>query len=422
MKTIGVLAMALSSLLVASTSLAGVVYIDAAYTGGSNDGSIDYPFTGIQEGLNAAIAGDVVSVAPGIYYGEIELIDNVQLVSQEGPTMTVIDGMGAPTVVKSAYAAVPHSYIEGFTIRNGTALIFAQNRHSFWTTNYFELHNCVLQDGGVGIYVYPRAWVTGSRLEIKDIAYTAIDGIWSYTPRFDNLTIDSVNTAVKVYQIVVNLYNSTITNTENVFATWGDRGFGYIYGSNNNVYQYVNYSVPNNKGVHPQVNITGTLQVDPLFVGPPNDFSLQETSPLIDAGVDVGLPYVGLAPDIGAYEFGEASLTALAEGLAESYSKVSPAAFKNAGEQRRHALTNKVIAVLHILNNIDEETTPENRIGKYEACINKLENDILSKGDGFHGGNPNNDWIVTQTEQDELHAKVTALIAEIQEEIYLLTQ
>jgi hypothetical protein len=42
---------------------------------------------------------------------------------------------------------------------------------------------------------------------------------------------------------------------------------------------------------------------DPLFVNAGGgDFHLQANSPAIDAGVDVGLPYNGAAPDIGAYE------------------------------------------------------------------------------------------------------------------------
>jgi parallel beta-helix repeat protein len=45
---------------------------------------------------------------------------------------------------------------------------------------------------------------------------------------------------------------------------------------------------------------------DPLFVNPSaGDFHLQANSPAIDAGMDVGLPYVGTAPDIGAYEVGQ---------------------------------------------------------------------------------------------------------------------
>jgi hypothetical protein len=33
------------------------------------------------------------------------------------------------------------------------------------------------------------------------------------------------------------------------------------------------------------------------------DVHLQLGSPCIDAGIDVGLPYLGSAPDMGAFEF-----------------------------------------------------------------------------------------------------------------------
>lgn len=52
----------------------------------------------------------------------------------------------------------------------------------------------------------------------------------------------------------------------------------------------------------------GSLGASPLWVSPdaPNradlDFHLSATSPAINAGVDVGLPYQGAAPDLGAYE------------------------------------------------------------------------------------------------------------------------
>lgn len=42
----------------------------------------------------------------------------------------------------------------------------------------------------------------------------------------------------------------------------------------------------------------------PLFVNvDQSDFHLREGSPAIDAGVEVGLPYYGVAPDIGAFEY-----------------------------------------------------------------------------------------------------------------------
>ena len=46
--------------------------------------------------------------------------------------------------------------------------------------------------------------------------------------------------------------------------------------------------------------------LNPFFINASAiDFNLQSTSPAIDAGVKVGLPYIGNAPDIGAYEFSD---------------------------------------------------------------------------------------------------------------------
>jgi hypothetical protein len=48
---------------------------------------------------------------------------------------------------------------------------------------------------------------------------------------------------------------------------------------------------------------TGNLSVDPGFVdATAPDVHLRPDSPMIDAGVDVSLPYCGSAPDLGAFE------------------------------------------------------------------------------------------------------------------------
>jgi hypothetical protein len=60
----------------------------------------------------------------------------------------------------------------------------------------------------------------------------------------------------------------------------------------------------------------GNIDIDPQFADPENgDYTLMEGSPCIDAGtadidgdgMDDMIEFVGLAPDMGAYEFGESS-------------------------------------------------------------------------------------------------------------------
>lgn len=49
---------------------------------------------------------------------------------------------------------------------------------------------------------------------------------------------------------------------------------------------------------------SGLIDTDPFFLDPENgDFHLLAESQLIDAGIDIGLPFFGVAPDIGALEY-----------------------------------------------------------------------------------------------------------------------
>ncbi len=63
--------------------------------------------------------------------------------------------------------------------------------------------------------------------------------------------------------------------------------------------------------IMPEYNTTGAnnIETDPLFVDAANgNYQLQESSPCVDAGTDVGLPYFGTAPDMGCYEYGLVSI------------------------------------------------------------------------------------------------------------------
>lgn len=59
---------------------------------------------------------------------------------------------------------------------------------------------------------------------------------------------------------------------------------------------------------------------DPKFVNPKTyDFSLQDSSPAIDAGVDIGLPFNGTAPDLGAFEFGNSQIAPNLSSIKKDY-------------------------------------------------------------------------------------------------------
>ena len=61
---------------------------------------------------------------------------------------------------------------------------------------------------------------------------------------------------------------------------------------------------------------------------------MDRESPLIDAGIDVGLPYEGVAPDIGAYEFNDLTLLERVDQLATSFAEAPPEIYREPGEQR----------------------------------------------------------------------------------------
>lgn len=400
---------------------AGTIYVDAANTSGVEDGSLQNPFNTIQVGLDAAVESDTVSVAPGIYYGAIELKHNVKLISQKGPQSTVIDGMGTYIVVWTPYAPIPVSHIEGFTIRNGTYIFFLYNRYSFGAWSSLTIKNCVLRDsswGGVAITV--GADVLIERTAMTNMSgFFAIGAILCPTPIIRHVTVDNVShTALLLRYGVVNLTNSSFTNIHNFVGGWGGSG---IFGTNNNVWNYTNWLGDWFESYPPAINLQNTISEDPLFVNPPEDYGLRAGSPLIDAGAFIeGLSYRSAAPDIGAYEYGQPSIPELVEGLAESYSYIPAGAFKNAGEQRRFALHNKIMALLNMLDTNRETLDPQQTKSMLESALDKLIKDIWAKGDGFYGGNPKNDWITMKEEQDVLYPIVMDIKRRIEEELNAL--
>lgn len=92
-------------------TLAGEVFVDA---GGSAE------FTTIQEALEAAVAGDVITVLPGVYHGTVTPFAEVEIRSRDGAEVTVIDNGGGEygTCCYNGSSA-PAAVLRGFTLTGG---------------------------------------------------------------------------------------------------------------------------------------------------------------------------------------------------------------------------------------------------------------------------------------------------------------
>lgn len=94
------------------------------------------------------------------------------------------------------------------------------------------------------------------------------------------------------------------TNTIN----YGNDNFSFNFFADDSLIVTANYSTIDAPVATVIIEETNAVNTDPLFEDvADNDFFLTENSPLVDAGIDVGLLYGGNAPDIGAEELNEPS-------------------------------------------------------------------------------------------------------------------
>ena len=101
------------------TGWAATIYVDVNYPNptGMEDGSQQFPYPKIQLGIDAAMPGDSVNVAAGIYFETI-VMTGVHVFGA-GPGLSIIDGGSAPNSVVTFDGIISNTRFEGFTIRNG---------------------------------------------------------------------------------------------------------------------------------------------------------------------------------------------------------------------------------------------------------------------------------------------------------------
>ena len=316
-----------------SMTRANTIYVDC-------NGGGDY--LKVQEGINAALNGDTVLVAPCTYYENIDFNGkNIVLISELGPDTTVINAGGSGITVNLTSGEDTTTVIEGFTITGAAGMyhgggIHCENASPAIRNNIIRNNS---SDWGAGVYcvngnsriewnvieendAYGGAGIrlgqdfngsvvgniirkntsisggTGLRTETGSSPLIANNLIVenhggsivtftgsSSSPKFFHNTVDN-NEGSNVVQIhggaSPEVWNNIVSNNIGIgIANSGGAGFSIAFNNvwNNSEGDYYNCS-----------SDSGGLSADPLFSDPTNgDYHLSFQSPCIDSAADIGI-------------------------------------------------------------------------------------------------------------------------------------
>lgn len=287
------------------------IFVDLSNNIGIEDGTSAHPFNTIQEGINAAVSGDVVGVAAGTYFEDVILGEGIQLIGVDR-TSTIIDGGGSGTVVQMQNA----SLLKGFTIQHGSASFGAGIVTSGSPMiSHNIIRNNAQGSGGSGAAIHGNCssptitnnLITENTADTQfhsgavgfincSSPYIANNVIWDNTgrgainftlpagnaPNVLNNTIFSNSGAGIKIDMRVN--QSTVIVANNIL-TGNTTGIQMDFGAPANLPTIVHNDVfGNSVNYTGMADITGTngnVSVDPVFL---DEFHLAANSPLIDTG------------------------------------------------------------------------------------------------------------------------------------------
>jgi parallel beta-helix repeat protein len=147
-------------------------------------------YTTIQSAIDAAKAGDVISVAEGTYSENLVVKMNGISITGENKEKTIIDGKKTGSVVKIDQAN--NVKVSGFTIQNSGGSGKEDAGISIYSANGNTIANVILVNNIVGISIYSKS--SSNIISGNDIKSNSNNGIFIYDSsdnRIDNNNIQN---------------------------------------------------------------------------------------------------------------------------------------------------------------------------------------------------------------------------------------
>ena len=204
--------------------LPNTIYVDDDNTEGPWDGTQEYPYQYIQDGVNAANPGDTVFMFSGNYPERVTIDKTIDLIGEDRDT-TVLDDSNSGIIIEEDTDYVT---VSGFTIINSMpdSVALVISRYSEYTT---------VSDNNIYSYnegIYVSGWY-------NDITDNIIQGeqpdIWSTGINFDIADDNNIfNNTIDSYDVGIYLdgyYNTVAGNIITNNTRWGILVDGYCMGS-----------------------------------------------------------------------------------------------------------------------------------------------------------------------------------------------
>jgi hypothetical protein len=311
------------------------VWVNNDYVpGGENDGHVwgKDAFNSIQEALCSVGYGSIVYVAAGTYYENFTLKNGIAVMGED-PNTTIIDGMRRDnSSIVISIECDPNTLLEGFTLANGNGVYINNSWCGGGMLNIgstMTVKNCIFTDniawaGGGMCNFFSNLTVVNCLFYGHNVEHGAGMANIESNPMLLNCTF--TNNSAGYGGAIENWNSSPLIKNCIFWDNFGYRGndiFNGCYNPDNSCAPIISFSnvfACGGSGSDWNDNIGidggGNTDVDPLFVNSiDKNFRLSEKSPCIDGGdpsfiplpdetdLDGHMRFMGLAVDIGCYEF-----------------------------------------------------------------------------------------------------------------------